>query len=60
MRTLISRLYLFVPLAVLILCQVAWLGLASEGNARAGSPLLLKVAFPVLLLVGTFFHLRRR
>jgi len=60
MRRLISQLYVFGPLAALVLCQIAWLALVSRGNADAGSPLLLKLAFPVLLLVGTVCHFRCR
>ena len=60
MRSLIARLYLFAPLVALVLCQLVWICFVTLGNENAGSPLVLKAAFPVLLLVGTFCHFRRR
>jgi len=57
MRYLLSWIFLWVPLAVVLLCETAWFIVTIFGVSRTDSPAVLQVTFPILLLVGIIGHL---
>jgi hypothetical protein len=60
MKTFIARFYLVTVLAVVLVTELAWAIFVSIFPLDESGPLVMKLLFPVLFLVGTVHHSRSR
>jgi hypothetical protein len=54
-KNFVARLYLFMFVVIVIVIQSVWLALIYSGPS-----LVMKLMFPVLLVVGSVIHFRRK